>query len=140
MSAREAREKVRRATRNSEVGGVVRRPAAAVLEEMEVLAREDRRKITTPIPPAPRPPGRFWIERRPPLPPRHPPINPYVPPSPDRAEIARVAAVRARAHEESEAYLLARADAAAAVPREPSPPRAEDDYYDLARWSRRRWL
>ena len=131
---------MRKAARNSEVGSVIRRPAAEVLEEMEVLAREDRRKISTPIPPAPRPPGRFWITRRPPLPPRPPPINPYIPPSPDRAEVARVAAVRARAHEESEAYLLAKADAAAAVPREPSPPRAEDDHYDLAKWSRRRWL
>ena len=54
MSASGAREKVRRAAkqRDSEVGGVVRRPAAAVLEEMEVLAREDRRKISTPIPSA----------------------------------------------------------------------------------------
>ena len=139
MSARGARGR-KEAKKGVEVGSVVRRPAAEVVEEMKVLACEDRRRMTTPIPPAPRQPGRFWIERRPPLPPRPPPINPYVPPSPDRAEIARVAAIRARAHEEGEAWLLAEADAAAAAPRKPSPPRAEDDYYDLAKWSRRRWL
>ena len=132
--------KERKAASRGEVGSVYRRPAAEVVEEMEVLARAERRRMTTPIPPAPRPPGRFWIERRPPLPPRHPPINPYSPPSPDRAEIARVAAMRARAHEESEAHLLAEATELAARPREPSPPRADDDFYDLARWSRRRWL
>ena len=121
-------------------GGVARRPSAEVLEEMGVLARQDREKITTPIPPAPRPPVRFFVVRRPPLPRQPPVLNPYIPPSPDRARIARVAAIAARDHAESEAYLLAEADAAAAVPREPSPPRADDDYYDLARWSRRRWL
>ena len=121
-------------------GSVARRPSAEVLIEMEVLARQDREKLSTPIPPAPRPPGRFFVIRRPPLPRQPPVLNPYVPPSPDRARIARAAAISARAHEESEAFLLAEADAAAAVPREPSPPRADDDYYDLARWSRRRWL
>ena len=140
MSARKARGKKREEERRGVMGGVVRRPAAEVVEEMAVLAREDRRRITAPIPPAPRPPGGFWIARRPPLPPLPPPINPYTPPSPDRAEVARVAAIRARAHEEAEALLLAEADAAAAVPREPSPPRAEDDFFDLARWNRWRWL
>ena len=107
--------------------------------EMEVLAREDRRKISTPIPPAPRPPGRFYVTRRPPLPPP-PPINPYVPGTPDRAVILRAAAISARAHQEAEAYLLAEADAAAAAPREASPPRDAEDFFDLARWNRRRWL
>ena len=122
------------------VGSVARRPVAEVLDEMEGLAREERRRVTTPIPPAPRPPGRFYVVQRPPLPPRPPPINPYVPESPDRATIVRAAAVRARAHQESEARILAEADAAAATPRERSPPRDADDFYDLARWSRRRWL
>ena len=139
MSARKSREEKREAARR-EKGSVVRCPAAEVVEEMAILAREDWRRMTAPIPLAPRPPGRFWISRRPPLPPLPLPINPYYPPSPDRAEIARVAAVRARAHEESEAFLLAQADAEAAVPREPSPPRARDDHYDLAKWNRRRWL
>ena len=121
------------------MGGVARRPTAEVLEEMEVLAREDRKKLSTPIPPAPRPPGRFSITRRPPLPtPER--INPYIPDSPDRARIAQAAAVSARAHSELEAHLLAEANAAAAVPREASPPRADDEFYDLAKWARRRWL
>ena len=140
MSARGARRKERVAANHGGVGSVYRRPAADVVEEMKVLASVERRRMTTPVPPAPRPPGGFWIERRPPPPPCRQPINPYVPPSPDRAEIARVAAVRARAHEESEAWHLARADELIARPREPSPPRADDDYFDLARWSRRRWL
>ena len=118
--------------------GVDRRPSAEVVAEMEVLARQDRAKIGAPIPPAPRPPGRFFVTRRPPLPRQPPCINPYVPPSPDRARIARAAAISAREHEASEAYLLAEADAA--PPREPSPPRADDNYFDLARWARRRWV
>ena len=122
------------------MGSIARRPSAEVVEKMGVLARQDRAKMSTPFPPAPRPPGRFFVVRRPPLPRQPPVINPYAPPLPDRARIARAAAISARAHKESEAYLLTEADAAAAVPREPSPPRAEDDYFDLARWSRRRWL
>ena len=122
------------------VGSVARRPVEGVLDEMEVLAHEDRRRITTPIPPAPRPPGRFYVTRRPPLPPRPPPINPYVPDSPDRAAIVRAAAVRVRAHQEAEAYLLAEADAAAAAPRKKTPPCDAEDFFDLARWNRRRWL
>ena len=133
-----ARGREQGARKKAWVGGVARRPAAEVLEEMEVLACEDRRKLATTIPPAPRPPARFYVTRGPPLPTPEK-INPYVPASPDRARIARAAAISARAHLESEAYLLAKADAAAAVPRETSPPRAEDDFYDLAKWVRRRW-
>ena len=135
MSARSKEQGARKVW----VGSVARRPVAEVLEEMEVLAREDRRTVSTPIPPAPRPPGRFYVTRRPPLPPP-PPINPYAPDTPDRALVIRAAAVSARAHQEAEAWILAEADAAAAVPREASPPRAANDHYDLAKWSRRRWL
>ena len=125
------------------VGSVIRRPAAEVLEEMADLARQDRKKISTPIPPAPRPQtGRFSIVRRPPLP-RHQPINPYTPPSPERDEdrLLRVeaAAMSARAHEEGERYLLSMADEIAARPRSPSPRRDEEDHYDLAKWNRKRW-
>ena len=105
---------------------------------MGVLARLDRAKIVTPIPPAPRPPGRFYIVRRPPLP--RLPINPYGPPSPERAQRVQAAAMLTRARQEAEAYLMEEANAAAARPRTPSPPRAADDYFDLARWNRRRWL
>ena len=121
------------------VGSVARRPAAEVVEELGALARKDRRRMTTPVTPAPRPPTRFSITWRPPLPPRQP-INPYLPDSPDRASVIRAAAVRARALEEVEAYHLAEADAEAARPREKTPPRDAEDYFDLARWNRRRWL
>ena len=125
------------------VGSVSRRPKAEVLEEMAALACEDRVKMSTPFPPAPRPPyGRFSITRRPPLP-HQVPINPYAPPSPERPEDRRLrveaAAMSVRAHEESEAWLLSLADENAARPRSPSPPRADDDHYDLAKWNRRRW-
>ena len=137
MSAPEREQGAREKPRGKDVA---RRPKAEVLAEMEVLARQDRAKLSTPIPPALRPPGRFFITRRPPLPRRPPVLNPYIPPSLDRARIARAAAISARAYEESEAFLLADTDAAAAAPSELSPPRADDDFYDLARWSRRRWL
>ena len=116
-----------------------RRPTAKVVEEMAALARQDKARMTTPIPPTPQPPGRFWVARRPPLPPR-PPINPYAPASPERLRSVRVAAVSAREHQEREAFLLKEAEEAARRPRTPSPPRHDEDYYDLARWSRRRWL
>ena len=112
---------------------VVRRPAAEVVAEMAALARQDRAKMTAPIPPTPRPPGRFWISRRPPLP---PPINPCTPASPERRRSVRVAAVSANAHQEREALLLKEAEEAARRPRTPSPPRRDDDHYDLARWNR----
>ena len=124
------------------VGSVARRPAAEVVEEMAVLAREDRKAMTTPVPPEPRPPGRFYVTRRPPLP-SPPPINPHVPDTPDRARWKQAAAVSARARQEVAAYirpLIEEADAAAAAPRDPSPPRDAEDVYDLARWARRRWL
>ena len=128
------------ARRKVHVGCVARRPVADVLEEMGTLAREDRRKISTPIPQAPRQPGRFYVTRRPPLPPQRAPINPYVPDSPDRAAIARAAAVRASTLQEIEDFYLAEAAADAAAPRETTPPRDADDVFDLAKWNRRRWI
>ena len=122
------------------VGSVRRRPSAEIVAEMGDLARQDREKMSTPFPPAPRPPGRFFIVRSPPLPRQPPPINPYVPPSPERAQRVEAAAIRARAHEEAEAFLLAEADRDAARPRSPSPPRDPEDYFDLAKWNRWKWL
>ena len=126
------------------LNSVARRPAAEVEEEMGSLARRDRAVIATPIPPSPRPPGRFFIARRPPLPSPPKPINPYVPDAPDAVRHVRAAAVSARARKENEDFLrplLKEAASAAAAPRETSPPRSEDDVYDLARWGRRysRW-
>ena len=122
------------------VGSVRHRPSAEVVAEMGVLARQDRIRMTTPLPPAPRPPGRFYIVQRPPLPRQPAVINPYVPPSPEGSQRVEAAAIRARAHEEVEAFYLAEADREAARPRSPSPPRDPEDHYDLAKWSRRRWL
>ena len=123
---------------------VVRRPKAEVLEEMAALASLDKARMTAPIAPAPRPPGRFWIDRRPP--PR-PPINPFIPVSPERPLDASVAAVRAQARKEEEKASLEREEELrawayehAARPRTPSPPREAEDHYDLARWNRQRWI
>ena len=118
---------------------VVRRPAAEVVAEMAALAREDKAKMSTPVPPAPRPMGRFSIIRRPPLPRQPPVLNPYVPPPPESYQRVVAAAVRASALEEVEKFYLAEADREAARPRSPSPPRDPEDHYDLAKWSRRRW-
>ena len=126
------------------LGGVACRPAVEVEEEMGELARRDRVILSTPFPRSPRSPGRFFIAQRPPLPPPPKPINPYVPDVPDAVRRVRAAAISARARKETEAYLrplLEEAASAAAAPREVSPPRKEDDVFDLARWSRRysRW-
>ena len=128
------------------LGGAARRPAADVEEEMGELARCDRVNIASPIPRPPRAPGRFFIVQRPPLP-SPPPINPYVPDVldvPDTVRRVQAAAMSARAREDIDQYLrplLEEAALAAAAPREDSPPRREDDVFDLAKWSRRysRW-
>ena len=123
------------------VGSVHRRPSAEVVAEMKVLAQAERERMTTPLPPAPRPSGRgFSIIRRPPLPRQPEVLNPYVLPSPDRRQRAEAAAIRARALKEVEAFYLAEADKEAAMPRHPSPPRDAEDFFDLAKWNRRRWL
>ena len=120
------------------VGSVVRRPNVEVVEERAALARQDRARMTAPIPPAPQTPGRFWFSRRPPLPHRAP-INPVPPASPGRSRTVQIAAVSTRDHDEREAYLLEEAEKLARRPRTPTPPRSEDDHYDLAKWSRQRW-
>ena len=125
------------------LGGVARRPAADVEEEMGELARRDRTRITTPIPRPPRAPGRFYIVQRPPLP-SPPPINPFRPEVPETMRHVQAAAMSARARNnvaEILQPLLDEAALAAAAPRDVSPPREEDDVYDLARWNRRysRW-
>ena len=122
---------------------VARRPAAEVLKEMEDLARRDRASMSTPVPQAHRPPGRFYIARRPPLP-SPPPINPYIPDIPDSVRRVQAAAMSARAQRDIDEFLrplMEEAASTAAAPRDVSPPRAEDDVFDLARWNRRysRW-
>ena len=118
------------------LGSVARRPAVEVERELEELCRRDRCIMATPVPQPPRPPGRFFIARLPPP----PKINPYIPDTPDAGRRVRAAAISAGAREDNERYLrplLEEAASAAAAPREPSPPRKEDDYFDLAKWSRR---
>ena len=129
------------------VGGVTVRPASDREEEFIRACRDDRIKLSTPIPrPASGTPHKFWIGRGPPIPapPQRRPINPIALDIPDDARRIQAAAISARARDANKRYLrplLEEAASAAAAPREQSPPRADDDHYDLARWSRRysRW-
>ena len=101
------------------LGGVARRPAAEVEEEMGELARRDRIRITTPIPHPPRAPGRFYVVQRPPLP-SPPPINPFFPEVPETVRRIQAAAVSAHAREnvaEIIQPLLDEAASAAASPK-----------------------
>ena len=120
-------------------------PASDREEELASACRDDRRKISTPIPrPTSGTPHRFWVSHGPKLPtppPRREPINPVIP---DAVQSVRAAAISARAREETEEYLrplLEEAASAAAAPKQRSPPREADDHYDLAKWGRRlsRW-
>ena len=119
------------------VGSVVRRPCAEIVEEMAALAVREKQRMTAPTPPTPQFPGRFQYSRRRARPLRRP-INPVPPASPER--VFRVAAVTTRDHDEREKYLLEEAEELARRPRTPTPPRRADDHYDLARWSRQRWI
>ena len=132
------------------VGTVVRRRNDEVVKEMASIARDDRARMsaqaeeaaefsrrevarmTAQTPSTPLYPGRFRGGRRRCL---RQPINPVPPPSPEEAQVA---AVRRREFEEGEAYLLERARRSADRPRTPTPPRKDDDHYDLARWAFRR--
>ena len=127
MSAREGEKVV--------IGSVVRRPTEEVVAEMAEIARFERARITAQASPTPPYPGRFrYSERRPTR--HHKPINPAPPPGPEQV---RVAAVRMSEDAAREAYLLEEAGRLARRPRTPTPPRAEDDFFDLAKWSRQRW-
>ena len=116
------------------VGSVARRPNSEVVEEMAAIAVEERRRMTTPAPPAPEYPGKFIYSRRRPRP-LHRPLNPAPP-----EHAFQVAAMRTSWEcDERERYLLEAAEKAARRPRTPTPPRQPDNHYDLARWSVLRW-
>ena len=121
--------------KSSVVGSVARRPTSEVVEEMAALAAVDRARMTAPQPPTPVFPGGFMYSQRRPRPLRQA-INPAPP-------VVRVASIReardSREDEERERYLLKQAEEIAGRPRTPTPPRRDDDHYDLARWSMRRW-
>ena len=128
MSAREEKKVV-------VVGTVVRRQSEEVVEEMAEIAGFERARMTAQAPPTPPYPGRFrYSQRRPTR--HHKPINPAPPPDPERVQIA---AIRQSEEAAREAYLLEEAGRLARRPRTPTPPRAEDDFFDLAKWSRQRW-
>ena len=129
MSARDEKEVVF-------LGCVARRPNVEVVTEMAAIARHEKARMTAPVPPTPEFPGRFLYSRRRPLPHRKP-INPVPQASPEQI---RVAAVRQHDHAVREAYLLKEAETLARRPRTPTPPRRADDHYDLAKWSRQRWI
>ena len=106
---------------------------SAQVEEAAEIARREKARMTAQAPPTPLYSGRFRDgQRRCRL---RQPINPVPPPPPEEA---RVAAVIRRELEEGEARILERARQWADRPRTPTPPREEDDHYDLARWAFRR--
>ena len=121
--------------KSSVVGSVARRPTSEVVEEMAALAAVERARMTAPQPPTPEFPGRFEYSQR-----RPRPLRRGINPAP---QVFRVASIRdardSRDHEERERYLLEEAERIARRPRTPTPPRRDDNFYDLARWSVRRW-
>ena len=115
------------------VGNVARRAAEDVVAEMAALAIEERARMTAQVPPAPQYPRWAYSQLRP-L--RHrKPLNPVPPASPVRIQLA---AMTSRTPDEREEYLLEKARALGRRPRTPTPPRASDDHYDLAKWSWKR--
>ena len=118
------------------VGSVVRRRSEDVVREMSEIARSERARMTAQAPPTPPYPGRFTYSQRRPT--RHrKPINPAPPPDPEQV---RVAAMRRVEVAKGEAHILEEADRLIRRPRTPTPPRKVDDHYDLAKWSRQRWI
>ena len=119
------------------VGAVARRREDEVVAEMAEIAKGEKARMAAQAAQAlPKPLHLERIEwsRLRPVRWRRP-INPIPPPSPEEVVAA---AVKRRELEEGEAYLLEEADRLASRPRSPTPPRAKDDHYDLARWSFRR--
>ena len=117
----------------AEIAKYDRARMSAQAEEAAEFARRERARMTAQAPPTPLYPGRFRENQR-----RcrlRQPINPVPPPSPEEAQIA---AIRRREIEEEEAHLLERVGRWANRPRTPTPPRKDDDHYDLARWAFRR--
>ena len=105
---------------------------SAQAEEAAEFAKRERAQMSAQAPATPLYPGRFREERR-----HRQPLNPLPPRTPEEA---RVAAIRRREVEEEEANLLERIGRWANRPRAPTPPRRDDDHYDLARWAVRRGL
>ena len=104
----------------------------AQAEEADELAREEKARMTAQAPPTPLYPGRYRESQRP----RR--LRHQINPAPPQPEVVRVAAIRAAAEEE--ALLIEATDRLVRRPRAPTPPRRSDDHYDLAKWSRQRWL
>ena len=126
MSAREERRVV--------VGTVVRRRGEEVVAEMAEIAREERARMAAQAaqsllkPPHPR--RAEWSRLRPVRLVR--PINPIPPPTPEEVVVA---AVKRREFEAEEAQAIEGARRLFDSPRSPTPPRGNDDPYDLARWA-----
>ena len=114
------------------VGSIVRRSSSEVVEEMAALAVAEKERMTAPPPPKPIYLGRFMYSQR-----RPRPLRRAINPAPPAFQVAAVGATRDR--DAREDYLLQEAAELACRPRTPTPPREQDDYYDLARWSIRRW-
>ena len=112
------------------VGSVVRRPAKEVVAEMAEIAGGERARIVAHAAPTPTlTPVPGCYSRANPIKHRRP-LNP-APPEP-----RQVAAVKTSwSDDKRERWLLEKAEERARRPRTPTPPRRDDDYYDLARWS-----
>ena len=119
------------------IGAVVRRREDDVVAEMAEIAVEERKRMAAQAAQALPKPFRLarveWSRLRPVR--MRKPINPIPPPSPEEVVAA---AVKRRELMEGEAYILEEADRQASRPRSPTPPRAADDHYDLAKWAFRR--
>ena len=128
------------------MGSVAVCPAKDTEEVLERACRRDRQIVSTPIPrPASGSPHRFWIYQGPPLPAPPPRHTTYVDPAASDAERkVRAAAIAACVRTETEEFIRPLKDLAASAstaPKPSSPPRRDDDPYDLAKWGRRysRW-
>ena len=119
------------------IGAVVRRREDDVVAEMAVIAVEERKRMAAQAAQVLPKPFRLarveWSRLRPVR--MRKPINPIPPPSPEEVVAA---AVKRRELMEGEAYILEEAERRASRPRTPTPPRAADDHYDLAKWAFRR--
>ena len=114
------------------VGGVAVRPASDREGEFLRACRDDRRKLSTPIPrPASGTPHRFWIGQGPPLPapPPRRPINPVIPDIPDTVRRVQVAAIRSsRIQDHMQATVREIEAEEASAPRRKSPVRGTDHF------------
>ena len=113
---------------------VVRRRPEEVVAEMAEIAKEEKARMAAQAAQALQMPPCLekvkWSRLRPIR--LIKPINPIPPPSPEEVVVA---AVKRREFEAEEAQAIEGARRLFNSPRSPTPPRGNDDPYDLARWA-----